>query len=234
MTTGAWRRWVLPAVVPGLLLLAAPGCGPGFEEALVVGHDAAGTPVAGAVDCSFDDRIPAELVSVSAVDGVRRGQVVWQLERPGTGRQVPEGGPPAPPPPEPRFVGGIELVAIGDPRPPGGDVAVALSEPLPDEVLVEAHVLVDDPRPFAETHLLRTGEPDTYTVAYGGETSAGLDATEAAASIEEHCEDEPAPDLRPVVVGLALTIGALVLLAVPIGLLTARQYRRAGARAPGS
>lgn len=229
------RRPLVAAVVALVALLAAPGCGPGVEEALVVGHDASGTPVVGAVDCGYDDRIPAELVSVVAVDGVRRGQVVWQLERPGTGRPVPEGGPPAPPPPEPRFVAGIELVAVGDPRPPGGDVAVGLSEPLPDEVVVEAHVFVDDPRPFAEARLRRDGEPDRYTVAYGGETASGLDAAEVAASIDEHCDADVTPDFTPLVVGLAVTVGALVLLAVPLGLVTARQFRRAGAaRPPGS
>jgi hypothetical protein len=229
------RRPLAAAAVAVVALLAAPGCGPRFEEALVVGHDAAGTPVVGAVDCSYDSRYPVELVSVSTLDGTRPGQVVWQLERPGIGRRTPEGGPPPPPAPDPRLIGGVEMVAIGDPRPPGGEVAVALAEPLPDEVLVEAHVYVDEPRPFAEARLTRSGTPGTYTVAYGGDTESGLDAAEVAASIEEHCEDEAAPDLTPVVVGLLVTVGALVLLAVPLGLVTARQFRRAGAaRPPGS
>ncbi|HMJ78426.1 MAG TPA: hypothetical protein VK507_20755 [Iamia sp.] len=210
-----------------------PGCGPTFEEVLVVGYDANGTPVVGAVDCSFDDRLAAEVVSVRAASGPDTGREIWRVERPGLGRRAPEIGPPAPSPPEPRFVGGVEMVAIGDPVPAGGDVAVALADQLPDDLVVSASVFQDDPDSIAEVPLGHPGETDTYVVAFGdGAVASGLDAARAAARIDEECEDDDLGfSLTPVFVTLAVTLGALLLLAVPVGMLTARQYRRAGARA---
>jgi hypothetical protein len=198
---------------------------------MVVGYDANGTAVVGAVDCSFDDRIAAEVVSVQAASGPDAGREIWRVERPGRGRRAPEIGPPAPPPPEPRFIAGIEMVAIGDPVPSGGDVAIALADPLPEDVVVSASLYADDLDPIAEVPLRRGGEPDTYEVAFrDGSASSGLDAAGVAARIDEECEDEGLGfSLTPVFVTAAVALGALLLLAIPVGILTARQYRRAGA-----
>lgn len=219
------------AVAVGLAM-GAPGCGPGFQEVLVVGHDIRGTPVVGAVDCGLDDRLPAEVVSVSATSGSRTGREIWRVERPGRGLGPPEVGPPAPPEPQPLFIGGVPMAAIGDPLPPGGDAAVALAEPLPDAVVVEAYVFVDDLDPIAEVPLERSGRPDTYEVAFSdGSGEGGLDATEAAALVDDGCDDDWDFDGGVFALVLGIAGGVVLLLAIPVGIVTAHQFRRAGAAA---
>ncbi|HEX7131837.1 MAG TPA: hypothetical protein VF228_04645 [Iamia sp.] len=228
------RRWGIAGALAVAVLAVAPGCGPSFEEVLIAGHDAEGTPVVGAVDCTFDDRVPAEVISVSAAVGSRPAQEVWRIERPGTGRMVPEGGgPPSPPPPTPRSIGGVEMVAIGDREPPGGDVAVALSEPLSDDVLVEAFVVPGDLSPIGEVLLESSGAPDTYDLDFRqADDAVGLDAAEAAARIDQECDNEGVGfAVAPVLITTVITLGVLVLLAVLVGMATARQYRRAAATA---
>jgi hypothetical protein len=224
------------AVAVGVVL-CAPGCTAETNEVMVVGHDANGTAVVGAVDCGFDDRIPVEVVSVS--DATGSGQEVWRVERPGVGRTDPPTGSsgPAPPTPEPRFLGGIEMVVIGDPRPSGGEVVVPLGELLPEEVVVEASTFADDPDPIGEVRLRRSGMPNSYEVAVRDGTrsesgAGGLDAAGVALLVDEECRESVWDfdgDVFALVLGVAA--GVVLLVAVPVGIVTARQFRRAGAAA---
>lgn len=219
----------MAAVAVGVVL-SAPACGPAYQEVLVVGHDANGTPVVGAVDCSFDDRLAAEVVSVSEAAGSRAGPEIWRVERPGHGLGAPEVGPPAPPEPEPRFIGGVELVAIGDPQPSGGDAVVPLAEPLPDDLVVEAFTFADDLDPIDEVLLARATPPGTYDVAFvDGTVARGVDADGAAAIIDDECEDDIDFDGTAFALIVGIAGAVLLLVAIPIGLLTARQFTRAGA-----
>ncbi len=226
------RRAAL-AVAVTALVGGLSGCSVGSEEVLLVGHDENGTAVVGAVNCGFDDRFPAAVVTVRSAEGPREGQEVWAVQRPGRGRPAPEIGPPAPPAPQPRFVGGIELVAVGDPAPPGGDAAIALAEDLPHDLVVEARVFSDDPAPFTEARLARSGPVGTYEVRTGhDEVARGLDAAEAAARIDAECAtDDWGFDGGVLLVVAGIGIGALLLLAVPITVVTVRQFRRAGVAA---
>ncbi|HEU5151219.1 MAG TPA: hypothetical protein VFU19_12015 [Iamia sp.] len=222
------RRVAVVAVALGLVALL-PGCSSPFNEVLVVGRDDQGTPVVGAVDCSFDDRIPAEVLTVTDGTRTRTGRVLWRVERPGVGRRAPEVGPPAPPAPAPAAIGGVALVAVGDPRPPGGDAAVALAEPLPDQVWVEAMALGDDLGPFAEAWLRTDGPADTYTVVSDtGPVVTDVEGAAAAAAVDDECDDDIGFD--GAVFALITGVGVVVvgLLAVPVIVLTVRQFGRAG------
>ena len=128
-------------------------------------------------------------------------------------------------------MGGVALIALGDPDPAGYMVVDPLREPLPSQpVVVEATTGDEYDEVVLSLRIAPTGEPDTFSVALGGEeVVTDLTAAAAAELVSDHCADDGSDAvwagvitglISLVVVGLAVT-GALWA--------AVRQYKRAGA-----
>lgn len=221
------------AAATATLLVVVPGCSLTEQSVLVAGRDRSGTVVVGAADCDGDGVRPApSLWAYDPTDPYAEDDL-WYVEE-GTGPDTVAPDPPAVPErPDPAAVGGVALLALGDPDPAGYMVVAPLREPLPSQpVVVEATTGDEYDEVVLSLRIAPTGEPDTFSVALGDEeVVTDVSAATAADLVSDHCADDGSDAVRAgVITGLVSLV--VVGLALAGGLWAAiRQYKRAGAAA---
>lgn len=228
MRRARWRRWAA-SVVAAAAASSTSGCSTAYADVLVVGLDADGTPVVGAVDCAPDLRDPADVIVVFD-DSTQPQEEVWRLQRDGSDPVSPGSDPGSSDLSDP-VIGGVPMVAIGDPTPPGASAVGLGPELLPDRLDVEAFLVTGDAEPLASGSLDRTAEPDTYLVASANHGWGGLDAVEASARVDSECDREIGMDGGTFLLVMGTGSALVLLTALPIGVATRRQFRRAGTTA---
>ena len=213
----------LACATVGILGLSIGGCVTVPPTIAVAGHDANGTLVAGGAGC--DDFFTTDTLRVLRnVDGVGR-RTVWRITTSDTdrtastslrpGRERLPAAPPAtpvPPRPDPRRVGGVSLVAVGDPAPPGWTTSHPLVGALPSTRRIVVEVFDSTGlgnRAAVEVEV--RGRANRFTARVGEEavaTEAGPVATSRA--IREACNRPPVSLTRFLLLLAALGIGSLV------------------------
>ena len=214
-----------------LAVLAGAGCSPLQDVPLIVaGWDDDGTLVVGAEDCGFGtgEFDVLRVVHISETSGRR---TLWELARPTTTSEpdAPSMQPP-PPRPEPSSIAAVSLFSVGDPDPRQWTVVTPLAGPLPDDgrLVVE----IDDEDAYETTITTRLDvprgrAPDRYTADLDGTDVAEASGAELAEQIRDACAGDEFDGGRFwAIVGVAS--GVVLVVGIGIGVLTARQFRRAG------
>ncbi len=213
----------LPAMVSG--------CSLSDVLVVVAGRDANGTLVVGSTDCSFGGERADEMRLVHLTEGFGR-TVLWSV---GNGPTDPVGissGPAQGPPraPVPTRLDEVRLVAVGDPDPVGWQVQTELTEPIPED----GQLLVEVDQETIETTITTRLDvppdraPDRFVAEVDGTSYDHISAADLAAKIAQRCHEADGLDggrFLVVVGGSGAVVAALGLVA---GILTVRQYRRAG------
>ncbi|MGI8936638.1 MAG: hypothetical protein ACR2JF_00225 [Iamia sp.] len=224
----------------GVILVAAlaigglGGCTLSEVPVVVAGYDTNGTLVVGATDCSFSGFGPDQIDLILDIEG-RPQSSIWSIETDefdtGSFVPVPSSLPP-PPDPVPSSVDEVRLVSVGDPDPPGFQTRRPLTEPIPEGGQLTLEV---DPDPdggvWATLAVPRRSGPDRYSAQVGDDRIADISGTDLTAMVEETCDDASGFDGGLFLAVLGGTAGGLLVLAIPLGIVLSRQYKRAGTAA---
>lgn len=225
----AWARRLGTLGAVALAAAASVGLGGCTTEPVpvaVAGVDRQGTPVVGAIDCTYDiedfDRIGVTFEQ----DGGFYGEA-WTIAQPdhlshsGGASTAVE----APPDPQPSSLDRVQLVSVGDPVVPGWVVGQRLVEPVPEL----GGMQVTFEQEYEGTISLTVpvgGSSDRYLASIDGELVDGLSSADLEARIAEVCDEAQAfsgATFAAITGGTA--VGVLVL-AVILGVITVRQWRR--------
>lgn len=226
------RGSLLVTVALVALIASAPGCTPADVEIAVAGLDSAGTPVVGAQRCA-GARTTETWEAVVVRDASTPGApVLWRLDRrdshspPDTSAQ---GSELAPPPADPAWLGPVGLIAVGDPDPTVW-TAARTAGPLPSRgaLRIDYHAHSATSAPTETLSIDLDGGADRYQYVAGGSSGTGVTAVEAAEVIAQECDDTDAFDGGRFALVAGAGAAVLLALAVLVGVVSARQYRRAG------
>jgi hypothetical protein len=226
----AWSRWVRALGAAALLAGGAVGLGACTTEPVpivVAGLDRQGTPVVGALDCTYSTE-EFDRISVSTDESLY-GIETWAIHRPFSsssgGSFGTPSGPLQPPDPDPRSLDRVELIAVGDPSVPGWVTDRTLDEPLPELGTMDVSFDHDD-GPAISLSVALDGPPDRYAASIDGDVVRGVGTAELQERIAEVCDEAQAfsgGTFAAISGGTTVVVAGL---AVVIGVATRRQWRR--------
>ena len=214
---GVRRSAALGVVVAVGLASLLGGCSLSSVPIAVVGHDADGTLVVGATDCTGGIS-ELDRITVSRRSELGDLRPIWVIDDDSYGSG--SGATPS-------RLDEVGLVAVGDPDPWEWTTTTPLEGPVPTSGTVQVD-FADDLTTVHTLELDVVGPAGRYDVIADDRRLTGVTAGEAIAAIEDACDTFDGGRFALVlgITGAGLLVGGIV-----VGALTIRQMRRAGTAA---